>query len=575
MLLQLTEPKNKSELSDIQSCAIGIDLGTTHSVVSYVRSKNEIEVLSIDGSKLLPSIVSYIDDLAVVGHKARSASNSFSSFKRFMGKPGAPIRDNLTPVELSAEVLKKIKKEAESVLNKVVTKAVVTVPAYFDETARQATKDAANLAGLHVLRLINEPTAAALAYGLDRRMSNMDVEGIFAVYDLGGGTFDISILKMSKGVFTVLATGGNTQLGGDDIDQAIVDYWKKSDDRETAYYLTQARFAKEFLSQNEEWSNKDLILNRNELNIISKPIIEKTFEMTRRTLHDAGLNIEAIDGVILVGGSTRMPFIRTFVADIFKQQPLTDIDPDQVVSRGAALQAHMLTMGQGTLLVDVTPLSLGIETMGGIVEKIIHRNTAIPTRVSEEFTTYENNQTAIVIHVVQGERELVNNCQSLARFILTDILPKPAGVPRIIVTFQLDADGLLSVDAYDKMTQKKETIIVKPSYGLSEEKLRDMLLESQANGVDDIKKRQLIEAKIDVERFLRYCESALKEDGDLLSTDQYAKLAKTLSEVELVLNSNDYELIREQSHLLKSATSDFAALRINAAIKKQLVGNKI
>jgi molecular chaperone HscA len=576
MLLQLTDPKDIKQNQDMsQSYAIGIDLGTTHSVVAFARSETAIDVLMIDDSPLVPSLVAYTNNIPVVGKKAASMAHSFSSFKRNMDNPAATLRNDKSPVELSAEILKKLKHEAEAILKKPVTQAVITVPAYFDDTARQATKDAAALAGLEVLRLISEPTAAAFAYGLDQQALNEQTEGTYAIYDLGGGTFDFSILKMKKGVFQVLGTGGDIRLGGDDIDQAIVNHWGKSDELSSSEILKSARHAKEELTLSTTWSEGDLKLTRAQLEEISKSIIDKTVRITKRVMHDIDLLIEDIKGVVLVGGATRMPLVKSAVAEAFKQTPLTNLDPDQVVARGAALQAYALTHGHGTLLLDVTPLSLGIETMGGLTEKLITRNTPIPTRVIEEFTTYENNQTAIVIHIVQGERELVADCRSLSRFVLTDIPPKPAGVTRISVTFQLDADGLLSVEAIEKTTQKKQTIHVKPSYGLSEEQLRDMLIESQANGLDDIKKRQLIETKVDAERLIRYCKSAIDEDGFLLTEDERKDLNKALLDVESSLKIDDREFIRKQMEQLKTATASFAAARMNAAIQKKLIGNKI
>lgn len=551
--------------------AIGIDLGTTHSVVAVAHSEKEIDVLVIEGSALVPSIVAYDGDVATVGSNAAEMSGSFSSFKRLMDKPAIEIRDDKSPLRLSGDVLKKLRDAAEEILKKPVTKAVITVPAYFDDTARQATKDAAKLAGIDVLRLLSEPTAAALAYGLDQQKLNQHVDGVYAIYDLGGGTFDFSLLKMTHGVFEVLATGGDTHLGGDDIDDAIVRYWKKSG----ADYTRLARAAKESLSTAVTWNDSDVQLTRAELEILSRPLLKKTILVTKRVMYDAELTPEAIQGIVLVGGATRMPLVQVIVADIFKQAPLTNLDPDQVVARGAALQAYMLTQGQGTLLLDVTPLSLGVEMMGGLVEKIILRNMPIPACVSQEFTTYENNQTAIEFHIVQGERELSKDCRSLARFILTDLPQKLAGVVRVLVTFQLDADGLLSVEAFEKNTHKKQTIVVKPSYGLSEEKLRCMLFESQANGLGDMQKRQLIETRVDAERLLRYCQSAIIEDGHLLDSDTLESLKVILTDVEGVLAHNDREEIRVQIDRLKQATATFAAARMDLAIQKQFVENKI
>lgn len=574
MLLQLTEPKGNttSVPTESLSYAIGIDLGTTHSVVSVAYTEKDVEVLLIDENPLVPSIVAYADNTAIVGKAAECAANAFSSFKRFMNTPAVSLRDGKSPVMLSAEILKKLRNDAERILGKSVTKAVITVPAYFDDTARQATKDAAALAGIEVLRLINEPTAAALAYGLDQEKLNEKAEGTYVVYDLGGGTFDLSILKMTQGVFQVLATGGDTHLGGDDIDHAITHHWGQKDSE----YLKLARIAKEHLSSEDNWQSKNVTLTRDELDILSKPILDKTIAITKRVLNDAALSSNMINGIIMVGGVTRMPLAISLVKTFFgKEDLLSDFDPDQVVARGAALQAYMLTQGQGTLLLDVNPLSLGIEMMGGLVEFLIPRNTPIPMRVSQDFTTYENNQTALECHIVQGERELVADCRSLARFTLVGIPPMPAGVARITVTYQLDADGLLSVEAFESITQKTQSIIVKPSYGLSEDKLRAMIYESQAHGREDMEKRQLIETKVDAERLLRYCQSALQKDKHLLEPKDVEYLNVILSDVEQVLTTDDRELILDQIQRLKQATASFAATRMNHAIQKKLIGKTL
>ncbi|MDP3371920.1 MAG: Fe-S protein assembly chaperone HscA [Candidatus Paracaedibacteraceae bacterium] len=573
MLLQLTEPKKKTTAAATEplSYAIGIDLGTTHSVVSVAHTEKNVEVLLIDDSPLVPSIVAYVGDTVLVGKAAEHITNAFSSFKRFMNNPGIFLHEDKSPIMLSAEVLKKLRNDSENILGKPVTKAVITVPAYFDDTARQATKDAAAVAGIDVLRLINEPTAAALAYGLDQEKLNEQTEGTYVVYDLGGGTFDLSILKMKQGIFQVLATGGDTRLGGDDIDQAISKHWAK----ENHEYLKLARLAKEQLSLEHKWQYKDVTLTRNELDLLSKPILDKTITITKRVLKDAGISVDLVKGIIMVGGVTRMPLVISLVSTFFGKTPLSNFDPDQVVARGAALQAYMLTQGQGTLLLDVNPLSLGIEMMGGLVECLIPRNTPIPMRVSQDFTTYENNQTALECHIVQGEREFVSDCRSLARFTLVGIPPMPAGVARVTVTYQLDADGLLSVEAFESITQKAQSIRVKPSYGLSEDKLRTMIYESQAYGREDMEKRQLIETKVEAERLLRYCQSALSEDGHLLASKDTECLKAILLDVEQVLTTDDRELILNQIQRLKQATASFAAERMDQAIQKRLVGKTL
>ncbi len=573
MLLQLKEPSSGVSSGAVQgviekplSYAIGIDLGTTHSVVAVAYAHDNVDVLPIDGHALVPSCVAYDGNCVYGGAEAVCKMGAFSSFKRFMDTPATCLRGDKTAVELSAALLKKLRFDAEQILEMPISKAVITVPAYFDDTARQATKDAAILAGIDVLRLVSEPTAAALAYGLDEQN-----EGVFAIYDLGGGTFDLSILKMTKGVFQVLATGGDTHLGGDDIDEAVCAFWQKTDEASRQ----KARAAKEALSQTDMWQMDDVCLTREQLITLAKPFIERTLEIARRVLADAQLTISMIDGVVMVGGSTRMPLAQSLVEAYFGKAPLTNLDPDQVVARGAALQAFMLTEGQGTLLLDVTPLSLGVETMGGLVERIIPRNTAIPTRIRQEFTTYENNQTAIEFHVVQGERELSQDCRSLARFTLSGIPAMPAGVARIAVTYQLDADGLLSIEAVEQQTGKKQTIVVKPSYGLSEEQLRSMIYESHAHGQDDMEKRLLIETKVDARRFLRYCQTARDEDGHLLSEAELGLIQQLSAALEAALEYDDRAELKRLIEQLKDATSPFAVARINEALRKKLVGNVV
>lgn len=500
MLFQIHDPKamnhqEKSTFKD-QNRAVGIDLGTTNSVIAIAKNQDQVEVLSIDDAPLVPSTVflnSMTNNTLSVGKKGFSSLEDpttalFTSFKRHMHDPSKKIAASRgaffeqSPVFLSAQVLSYLKQKAEEKLNHPITEAVITVPAFFDDTARQATKDAAAIAGLKVLRLINEPTAAALAYGLDQKAN-----GIFAIYDLGGGTFDFSILRLQKGVFQVIGTGGDTTLGGDDIDLAITDLWKKRNLFPTIpleCQIVSARVIKEHVVEyNSGFDNR---LSLDELASIAEPFIARTFDVIRSVMQDANVTRDDLDGVVLVGGATRLPSLRIAVEDFFKKKPLFNLNPDQIVAQGAALQAAMLTQGQGTLLLDVTPLSLGLETMGGIVERLILRNSQIPIQVSQEFTTYAPNQTAISFHIVQGEREMAKDCRSLAKFELTGIPPLPAGCARIKVTFRLDADGLLSVEAKENQTGAKQSIVVKPSYGLTEAMLMAMIQENrESEKIDD------------------------------------------------------------------------------------------
>jgi molecular chaperone HscA len=435
--------------------------------------------LRIDGEFLIPSIVGWKNNILKVGRDALRECDSdeyVSSFKRHMSAPSTVLIHEKTPVELSAEVLRYIKQHVEAALGQEIKKAVITVPAYFDDTARQATRDAATLAGLTVLRLINEPTAAALSYGLDQ-----STEGLYVIYDFGGGTFDVSLLKMSMGVFQVLATSGDIELGGDDIDEAIANYWHQTKGIPLdKTWVRLARKAKESLANQENWqetfSGHILELNHEKLNELVKPFVQKTLSICKGIFIDANIDISEVKGVVLVGGSTRLQEVRSAVHTFFKKEPLINLDPDQVVALGAALQANALIHGSDTLLLDVTSLSLGLETMGGLVEKIIPRNTPIPTAIAQEFTTYQDGQTAMKIHVVQGERELVSGCRSLAEFVLTDIPPMVAGAARIQVTFEVDADGVLTVSALEKTTDTSQKITVKPSYGLSHEDLELSLI---------------------------------------------------------------------------------------------------
>jgi len=471
MLLQITEPEESNTPNAPTTntgAAIGIDLGTTYTVAAFVSDGKTrvIDFSSADESNegaskgtLLPSVVEIQGQM-------------FSSFKRHMDSPATQIDGVITPVELSAKILLAVKERAAAAMGQEVSQAVITVPAYFGETARQATKDAAEIAGLKVLRLVNEPTAAALAYGLDNKS-----EGIYAIYDLGGGTFDFSLLKMKGGVFQVLATSGDTHLGGDDVDCAIANHWGHNADQGADFkgILKLSREAKEALSVSENWHKGELKLSRDELESIANPLVNKTILVCDKALKDAKIPTGGIKGVVLVGGSTRLGAVRKAVADFFGREPLTNLDPDQIVAIGAALQADILTGGNDSLLLDLTPLSLGLETIGGLVEKIIHRNSAIPTFASQEFTTYHTGQSTMKIHVLQGEGEKVEDCRSLGEFILTNIPPMEAGKARIEVTFAMDVDGILTVKAQEKTTGINQVITVKPSYGLTLEQLKEML----------------------------------------------------------------------------------------------------
>ncbi|MEI8295054.1 MAG: Fe-S protein assembly chaperone HscA [Alphaproteobacteria bacterium] len=513
MLLQLVEPGQTHKAES--TTAIGIDLGTTHSVVAVSQEQHT----TILGEPLVPSVVFYPDNgQAVVGSLAMEQLKTqplrgIRSVKRLMSPHSHSPEHRLlidegtgslprlrfgelqkTPIEVSADILKALKAQAEAALGYDVHEAVITVPAYFDDAARQATKDAATLAGLAVLRLINEPTAAALAYGLDNQ-----AEGVYAIYDLGGGTFDISLLRLHHGVFQVLATGGHTHLGGDDLDLIILNHWLQKDIEHLTSSidcLQLARQAKHHLTLelHGKWTmpetGAEVTLDRPTLDRLCAPLIAKTLDICQQVLADADLPISSIQGVVLVGGSTRLPSLRKAIADFFKRAPLTDVNPDEVVARGAAIQAEALTKGSNNLLLDVTPLSLGIETMGGLVEKIIPRNTPIPARVAQTFTTFEEGQTQMKIHVVQGERERVEHCRSLGEFILTNIPPMVAGAARIEVVYTLDTDGLLTVSAQEKTTGTHVSLDIKPSYGLAEEALNDLLSEQLNDQLDTIQCRK-------------------------------------------------------------------------------------
>lgn len=580
MLLQITEPASRLVQEKLSPAfAVGIDLGTTNSVVAFSQNGVASVLADTEGARLLPSVVAYLDgSMPIVGEKAVGLIDDMpdqvvTSSKRLMGHSDKVDNQLKTPVEVAADILRTLKNQAEAALGHPIEKAVITVPAYFDEAARQATKDAAGLAGLKVLRLINEPTSAALAYGLDQK-----IEGVYAVYDLGGGTFDISLLRMTKGVFQVLATGGDVALGGDDIDRLIVNHFHPlaSDiDLTPAIYkqaLKSARRLKESLSGQEcaSWSlpgGKEHPFDRPTLEKLAAPLVKKTMDICRHVLRDAGLTPKDIKGVVLVGGATRMPVIQAQVAEFFGQAPLTNLNPDEVVALGAALQAEALTQGGETLLLDVTPLSLGLETMGGVAEKIIPRNTPIPATLTQEFTTYQAGQTAMKIHVVQGERELVEHCRSLGEFTLTGIPPLAAGAARVMVTFMVDVDGLLTVKAVEKTTGVQQEVTVKPSYGLTEEDYRRILHESAINGPKDIKSRVLIEAKGKAQHLLHQLDKAMKVDGDLLTPPEREDLLQAMEILEQSLTGADQDVIVERQKKLETMSVPFATRRV-----KRLVG---
>lgn len=628
-LLQIAEPGQSAEPHQ-RRIAVGIDLGTTHSLVAAVRS-GSADVLEDElGEVLLPSVVQYGEKGVVsVGEQALEASakdpfNTIISVKRLMGRgledaiaqrtpyrlveegSGGMVRirtaaGDVSPVEVSAEILRVLKERAEAHFGLGVADelagAVITVPAYFDDAQRQATKDAATLAGLEVLRLINEPTAAALAYGLDT-----GAEGVYAVFDLGGGTFDVSILRMSKGVFEVVATGGDTALGGDDFDRLLAEHWLSNWKLDRSYAQLEAsekrslsklaRRLKETLTDQASdtakveanWEDHKgmrhvAVIDRATFNQVVDPLTQRTFAVAQQVMDDAQLSPFDLAGVVMVGGSTRMPCIRAAVKEFFKQDPMIDIDPDRVVAIGAALQANLLAGnkpdGDDWLLLDVLPLSLGLETMGGLAERIIPRNTSIPVARAQEFTTFKDGQTAMSIHVVQGERELVSQCRSLARFELNGIPPMVAGAARIEVLFQVDADGLLSVTAKEQSTGVKASVAVKPSYGLSDAQIAQMLQESFTCAAQDMNVRALREAQVDAQRMLEAIHSAFLEDADLLSGDERRKIEAAVDELRGVCGGSDLDELRDRTKALGELTDEFAARRMDRAVQRALAGQKI
>jgi molecular chaperone HscA len=566
-LLQIHEPgQTPLPHASEQGIAVGIDLGTTHSVVAVSDGGNAQVLRNIHGHALVPSVVWYKGADARVGFEAKAAldhgdAQAIGSFKRHMHEAAKKISIGgveKSPVELSAEILKALKAQAEKSLGRDVRQAVITVPAYFDDSARQATKDAARLAGLEVLRLINEPTAAALAYGLDNAS-----EGIYAVYDLGGGTFDVSILKLEKGVFQVLSTRGDTQLGGDDFDTLIA--------TSQSIPLSKARALKEKLSDEEVVDG----VSRGQFETLAAPLIERTVKACKEALVDANLAASDVKGVVMVGGSTRIPLVRKEVEELFSTKPLTNVNPDEVVAVGAAIQAEGLTHGSDNLLLDVIPLSLGLETMGGLFEKLIQRNTPIPISVAQEFTTYKDNQTGMQIQVLQGEREMAADNRSLAKFELTGIPPLPAGIARIKITFMVDADGLLTVSAREETTGKEQHIEVKPSYGLPPEEMERMLRESMEHARTDIMERLLVETRVEAERAIIEVESAIKSDGNLLSDAERTLIQRQIQAVRNAKEGTEREYIDAEVQELGRIAQNFAERRMNESIALALHGKNI
>ncbi|MBM3346734.1 MAG: Fe-S protein assembly chaperone HscA [Betaproteobacteria bacterium] len=628
-LLQISEP-GESPAPHQQRLAIGIDLGTTNSLVATVRNSIAVVLNDAEGHALLPSIVRYLPDggvqvgLAAEAQLAKDPRNTIVSVKRFMGRglkdvpypenspydfvdaPGmVQIRTGAgvkSPVEVSAEILKTLRRRAEAALGIVsgsgidggsgeggLYGAVITVPAYFDDAQRQATKDAARLAGLNVMRLLNEPTAAAIAYGLDNA-----AEGIYAVFDLGGGTFDVSILKLTRGVFEVMATGGDSALGGDDFDHRLFCWVLEQarlaplSDEDTRLMLSRARQVKEDLTNhavarfNARLSTKevvDVVVTQQDFWDMTRTLVAKTLAPTRRALRDAGLALTDVTGVVMVGGATRMPHVQRAVGELFGQVPLNNLDPDKVVALGAAMQANALAGNRSSeedwLLLDVVPLSLGIETMGGLVEKVIPRNSTLPVSRAQEFTTFKDGQTAMAVHVVQGERELVDDCRSLARFELREIPPMAAGAARIRVTYQVDADGLLSVSAREATSRTEASVAVKPSYGLSDGDITRMLRDSFEHAKNDVYLRALREQQVEGGRMVEAVRAALAMDAGLLSADERAAIDAAIAALQAVMAGTDHRAIKAAIERVNRTTDGFAAQRMDRSVKQALAGRNI
>lgn len=614
-LLQISEP-GMSAAPHQHRLAVGIDLGTTNSLVATVRSGSAVCLPDSDGRATLPSVVRYLDGEVEVGKNALSAQktdplNTISSAKRLIGRTLTDLAQEAqylpyrftpnervvelntrqgakTPIEVSAEILKALKSRAEETLGGDLVGAVITVPAYFDDAQRQATKDAARLAGLNVLRLLNEPTAAAIAYGLDNAS-----EGTFVVYDLGGGTFDVSVLQLTKGLFEVKATGGNSALGGDDFDHRLFCYLLEQNDlsklneQDSQLLLSLVRTAKEKLTTQTEaviettlsdGHKVHTVITRQEFHNLTQNLVQKTIEPVKQALKDAGVTKADVKGVIMVGGSTRMLHVQQAVATFFGQTPLNNLNPDEVVALGAAIQANVLA-GNKTdgewLLLDVTPLSLGLETYGGLAEKIIPRNSTIPTARAQDFTTFKDGQTAMTIHVVQGERELVSDCRSLAKFTLRGIPPMAAGAARIRVTFQVDADGLLSVSAQEQSTGVQAQIEVKPSYGLDDDTITQMLKDSMSNAAEDMAARARAEAVVEAESLTDAVNAALELDSDLLEAEELQQIQQDIAALQGRLKDGKAEDIRAAVAKLSHSTDNFAAKRMNRNIQRALTGQSV